>query len=89
MENKIAETCLNYDLEKYFHYQTVYHNIKNFKTDAQKHIKYLQIILFICMLYLLDIKFFDHIQFCCVTFIILFQLAFTQNMLNNLSQRIK
>ena len=79
----------NINLEKFVYYQTVYDNIQNFQFDAQKHLKYLKIILFIFMLYLLDIKFFDNMQFGCVSFIILFQLSFIQNMLNNLSQRIK
>ena len=57
---------------------------KNFKNKAFKHIYYLKIIMFIFTCILYEFKVFDKLQLTILIFIILFNLAFTQNMLNNL-----
>ena len=57
---------------------------KNFKIKAQKHIYYLQAIMFVIMAILYEFKFLSQLQSIIVIFIILFNIAFTQNMLNNL-----
>ena len=57
---------------------------KNFKIKAQKHIYYLEAIMFVIMAILYEFKFLSQLQSIIVIFIILFNIAFTQNMLNNL-----
>jgi hypothetical protein len=57
---------------------------KNYKIKAQKHIYYLQGIMFAIMATLYEFKFLSQLQSIIVIFIILFNIAFTQNMLNNL-----
>lgn len=57
---------------------------KNFKIKGQKHIYYLEAIMFVIMAILYEFKFLSQLQSIIVIFIILFNIAFTQNMLNNL-----
>lgn len=57
--------------------------VKKFKKDAKDHINYLIIILCICMIYFIEIKFFSDVQLFVVSFLTIFQLAFTKNMLLN------
>ena len=57
---------------------------KNFKFKAQKHIYYLEIIMIIFMAILYEFQYLSQLQSAIVIFIILFNIAFTQNMLNNL-----
>ena len=57
---------------------------KNFKIKAQRHIYYLEAIMILIMSILYEFKFLSQIQSIVVVFIILFSIAFTQNMLNNL-----
>lgn len=58
-------------------------SINNFKSKAQKHIYYLQIIMFILISIMYEFKFLNQSQTMVVIFIILFNIAFVQNMLNN------
>lgn len=58
-------------------------NVKKFKKDAKKHINYLIILLCICMIYFIETKFFNEVQFLVFSFLTIFQLAFTKNMLLN------
>lgn len=55
-----------------------------FIVKANLHIYYLKIIMIILMLFLYETKFFNNIQTTVTFFIILFNIAFTQNMINNL-----
>jgi len=57
---------------------------KNFKIKAQRHIYYLEAIMILFMGILYEFKFLSQFQSIVVVFIILFNIAFTQNMLNNL-----
>jgi hypothetical protein len=57
---------------------------KNFKFKAQRHIYYLEAIMILIMGILYEFKFLNHLQSIVIVFIILFNIAFTQNMLNNL-----
>jgi hypothetical protein len=57
---------------------------KNFKIKAQRHIYYLEAIMFLFMGILYEFKFLSQFQSIVVVFIVLFNIAFTQNMLNNL-----
>lgn len=57
--------------------------INTFKRKAQKHINYLQIIMFITIIIMYESKFLNQGQTMVVIFIILFNIAFIQNMLNN------
>ena len=57
---------------------------KNFKFKAQRHIYYLEAIMILFMAILYEFKFLSQLQSIVVVFIILFNIAFTQNMLNNL-----
>lgn len=61
--------------------------IKKFKKDAKDHINYLIIIMFIIMIYFIEIKFFSDFQFFVVSFLTVFQIAFTKNMLLNVPSR--
>ena len=54
---------------------------KNFKIKAQRHIYYLEAIMILIMSILYEFKFLSQIQSIVVVFIILFSIAFTQNML--------
>ena len=58
-------------------------NINNFKRKAQRHINYLQVIRFITIVVMYESKFLNQLQTMAVIFIILFNIAFVQNMLNN------
>jgi hypothetical protein len=58
-------------------------NIYNFKRKAQRHINYLQVIMFITIIIMYESKFLNQLQTMAVIFIILFNIAFVQNMLNN------
>jgi len=55
----------------------------NFKREAQRHINYLQVIMFITIIVMYESKFLNQLQTMVVIFIILFNIAFVQNMLNN------
>jgi hypothetical protein len=57
---------------------------KNFKNKANKHIYYLKIIMFIFTAILYEFEVFSKVQLAILVFIILFNLAFIQNMLCNL-----
>lgn len=57
---------------------------KNFKIKAQRHIYYLEAIMILFMGILYEFKFLSQFQSIVVVFIVLFNIAFTQNMLNNL-----
>ena len=61
--------------------------VKKFKKDAKNHINYLIIILCIFMVYFIETKFFNDIQFLTVSFLIVFQLAFIKNMILNVPSR--
>ena len=60
--------------------------LSNFKKKAQKHIYYLQMIMCAFMVILYEFKFVNQSQALIIIFIILFNIAFTQNMLNNFIQ---
>ena len=57
---------------------------KNFKFKAQRHIYYLEAIMILVMAILYEFRFLSQLQSIVVVFILLFNIAFTQNMLNNL-----
>ena len=57
--------------------------IRNFKNKANRHINYLKILMFITMIFLIEINFFNTKQSFCVSFLLLFNLAFSQNIINN------
>jgi len=54
-----------------------------FKRKAQRHIHYLQIIMFITISVMYESKFLNQSQTMAIIFIIMFNIAFVQNMLNN------
>ena len=56
----------------------------NFVNKANLHLYYLKIIMIVTILFLYEIKFYNNIQIFITTFIVLFNIAFTQNMINNL-----
>jgi len=58
--------------------------LDRYRAKGQKHIYYLESLLVIIMSILFEIKFFNEYQFGLVSFLILFTIAFLQNMLNNL-----
>ena len=58
-------------------------NLKNFKTKAQTHINYLKILMFILVVILNEMQTFTNQQLFYISFIIIFNIAFTQNLLNN------
>jgi hypothetical protein len=60
--------------------------LSTFKKKAQRHIYYLQMIMFAFMVILYEFKFVNQSQALIIIFIILFNIAFTQNMLNNFIQ---
>ena len=60
--------------------------LSTFKKKAQQHIYYLQLIMFAFMVILYEFKFVNQSQALIIIFIILFNIAFTQNMLNNFTQ---
>ena len=60
--------------------------LSTFKKKAQQHIYYLQAIMFAFMVILYEFKFVNQSQALIIIFIILFNIAFTQNMLNNFIQ---
>ena len=60
--------------------------LSTFKKKAQQHIYYLQMIMFAFMVILYEFKFVNQSQVLIIIFIILFNIAFTQNMLNNFTQ---
>ena len=64
-----------------FNNYTIY---KKFKFKAQKHIYYLEIVMCFFMFVLYEFKFVDRFQSVIIIFIMLFNIAFVQNMLNNL-----
>ena len=56
----------------------------NFVNKANLHLYYLKLIMIVTILFLYEIKFYNNIQIIITTFIVLFNIAFTQNMINNL-----
>ena len=60
--------------------------LTNFKKKEQQHIYYLQAIMFAFIVILYEFKFVNQSQALIIIFIILFNIAFTQNMLNNFIQ---
>ena len=54
-----------------------------FKTKAKKHINYLSILMFFTMIFLNETEFLSSSQSIFITFIIMFNIAFTKNMLVN------
>lgn len=63
-------------------------DLKKFLKKAFQHIFYLKIIMFLIFIILVDYKFYSEQQLFGVIFIILFNIAFVQNMMNNLSSLI-
>lgn len=63
-------------------------NLKNemriFKKKAQTHIKYLKFLMFIIVIILNELKIFTNYQILYLSFIIIFNIAFSQNLLNNI-----
>ena len=57
--------------------------MKIFKKKAQSHIKYLKILMFIIVIILNEMKIFTNYQLLYLSFIIIFNIAFSQNLLNN------
>ena len=58
--------------------------IKNFIKKANTHINYLKIIMFFMMIIFNEYKIFTTYQSLIVSFIIIFNIAFAQNIVNNL-----
>ena len=58
--------------------------IKNFKNKANTHINYLKILMFISMIFLTEMNLFNNKQSICVSFLLLFNIAFSQNIINNI-----
>jgi hypothetical protein len=79
-ENGIQKYIKKDDSEILNEYKT---EIKKFKNKACKHINYLKLLMFITIIFLSDIKFFDTKQAFCTGFLILFNIAFSQNIINN------
>jgi hypothetical protein len=63
-------------------------DLKKFLKKAFQHIFYLKIIMFLIFIILVDYKLYSEQQLFGVIFIILFNIAFVQNMMNNLSSLI-
>ena len=59
-------------------------NIFDYISKANKHIYYLKFIMFIFLYFFYEYNFFNKINFSITCFLILFNIAFTQNMINNL-----
>ena len=59
-------------------------NIINYTSKANKHIYYLKFIMFILLCIFYEYDFFNKTNFTITCFLILFNIAFTQNMINNL-----
>jgi hypothetical protein len=63
-------------------------NFKNemriFKKKAQIHIKYLKFLMFIIVIILNELKIFTNYQILYLSFIIIFNIAFSQNLINNI-----
>ena len=59
-------------------------DLKNFKKNAQKHVHYLKILMFIIIIILSELKIFTNYQIIYISFIIIFNIAFSQNLLNNI-----
>jgi hypothetical protein len=57
---------------------------KKFITKANLHVYYLKLIMIFIIFVLYETKFYNNIQTCVTSFIILFNIAFVQNMINNL-----
>jgi hypothetical protein len=60
-------------------------NIVEYISKANNHIYYLKFIMFIFLCIFYEYNFFNKINFSITCFLILFNIAFTQNMINNLS----
>ena len=78
--NGIQKYIQKDDLEILIEYKK---EIKNFKNKVNKHINYLKILMFIVIVYLSEINFFNGKQVFCVSFLLLFNIAFSQNIINN------
>ena len=76
------------DLEEHFKKSKSYDifkiKIKNFKLKAKKHIGYLKSLMFIIVIILSEFKILTDYQILYISIIIIFNIAFTQNLLNNL-----
>jgi hypothetical protein len=59
--------------------------IKKYKKKANRHIYYLKVLLFVVFIVLGEINLYEtQTQYATTVFITIFNIAFTQNMLNNL-----
>ena len=63
-------------------------DLKKFVKKAFQHIFYLKMIMFVLFLVMLEYNFYTEQQLFWVTFVVLFNIAFIQNMVNNLSSFI-
>jgi hypothetical protein len=59
-------------------------DLKTFISKALRHLYYLKIIMFFLVLIFIEFKFFTQKQLFIISFIILFNIAFTQNTIQNL-----
>jgi len=87
--NKPLRTLkINIDLkegEKIEDYDTVFmKDINLFILKANKHIYYLKIIMFVVVAILYEFKYYNNFQLGIFSFIILFNIAFTQNTINDI-----
>ena len=84
-DNKIMH---DNDLEEHFKKSKTYDifkiKIKNFKLKAKKHIGYLKSLMFIIVIILSEFKILTDYQILYISIIIIFNISFTQNLLNNL-----
>ena len=63
-------------------------DLKKFVKKAFQHILYLKMIMFVLFLVMLEYNFYTEQQLFWVTFVVLFNIAFIQNMVNNLNSFI-
>lgn len=56
----------------------------SFITKANLHLYYLKIIMILVIILLYEIKFYNNLQIIVTSFIIIFNITFTQNLINNL-----
>ena len=63
----------------------IVNNIKEYKKKANRHIHYLKVLFFIVFIVLGEIDFYEtQTQYAITVFIVIFNIAFIQNMINNL-----
>ena len=63
----------------------IVNNIKEYKKKANRHIHYLKVLFFIVFIVLGEIDFYEtQTQYAVTVFIVIFNIAFIQNMINNL-----